>query len=60
MAVALDPTNAHATGALQELGPGRALWLALPAIGAIGVMAVAAFLFQRRRKRRQAGRMLKA
>jgi len=55
MAVTLDPTNGHAASALKELGLGRALWLALPAISAIGVLLIAAILVKRRRKRPQIG-----
>jgi CubicO group peptidase (beta-lactamase class C family) len=60
MAVALDPTNGHASGALKELGLGRALWHALIAISAIGVLLVAAILVKRRRTMPQFGQLPKA
>jgi hypothetical protein len=54
-AVLLDPSNGHAAGALKELGLGRALWLALPTISAIGVLLVAAILLKRRGSRPHIG-----
>jgi len=51
LALLLDPANGHAAGELKELRLGRALWLALLAIGGIGVLIVAAILVKRRRSR---------
>jgi CubicO group peptidase (beta-lactamase class C family) len=50
-AILLDPTNGHAAGELKELRLERALWLALPTIGATGVVLVTAILVKRRRSR---------
>jgi hypothetical protein len=52
-AILLDPGNGHAAGELKKLNYGRALWLALPAFGAIGVLLVAAILVRRRRTKPQ-------
>jgi CubicO group peptidase (beta-lactamase class C family) len=57
MAVMLDPTNGHAAGALKELGLGRALWLALPALGATGALLVTGILVMRKRSRRRLGQL---
>lgn len=51
-AVKLDPTNGHASAMLKELERWRALWLAAPTIGAVGVFLVAAILVKRRSRHR--------
>ena len=56
-AMLLDPSNGHAAGELKKLDLGRALWLALPAFGAIGVLLVAAILVKRRGKRQHIGQL---
>ncbi len=58
-AALLDPTNGHAAGELKKLSLGRALWLALLTIGAIGVSLVAVILVKRRRTRPRVGRLPK-
>jgi CubicO group peptidase (beta-lactamase class C family) len=60
MAVTFDPANEHAAGALKKLGLGRALWLALPAVSAIGVLLIAVILLGRRRTKPQIGQLPKA
>lgn len=49
LAILLDPANGHAAGELKKLRLGRALWFALLAISAIGMLLVAAILVKRRR-----------
>jgi CubicO group peptidase (beta-lactamase class C family) len=58
-AVSLDPANGHAAGELKKLSSRRALWLALPAMGAIGVLFVAAILVKQRRTKPQIARLPK-
>ncbi len=60
MAVKLDPTNGHAASQLtasqlKQLKLGRALWFAVPAISAIAVLLVAAFVVKRRRTKPNIG-----
>jgi CubicO group peptidase (beta-lactamase class C family) len=59
MAVTFDPTNGHAAGALKELERGRSLWLALPAISALGALLVAAILVKRSRTKLHTRRLPK-
>ena len=49
-AILLDPSNGHAATELMKLKLGPALWIAFPAIGAIGILLVAAILFRRWRR----------
>jgi CubicO group peptidase (beta-lactamase class C family) len=49
-AILLDPSNGHAATELKKLKLGPALWIAFPAIGAVGVLLVAAILVRRKRR----------
>jgi len=60
MAILLDPTNGHAAGELKKLGARRVLWLALPAVCAVGVLLVTGILVMHRRSRRHPGQSAKA